>query len=258
MKIAACIYGREGTFEKGEIKYVEGSAADIALLPKEDFFKLFRLYETREFEMVSANKFVWGDYDISKEGYDAGSLKKYVKLVGDRLSALGCPKVVLGSGRARRLDRQYGIKKGRAQFFEFLDFSCDVLAKYDMNVVIEPLNSKETNFINTVPDGYNVSLKSGKDNCGVLCDYFHFTEENEPFSDIVSSKDRLMHIHIAHPGDRNVPLPEDGHDYSPFFKTLSEAGYDGHVSIEARKSGREDLLRSMAHLQKYADKYKKA
>ena len=124
--------------------------------------------------------------------------------------------------------------------------------KYGIKVVIEPLNSKETNFINTVPEGYSVCKASDKTNCFVLCDYFHFTEENEPFSDIERSKDRLAHVHIAHPGDRNVPLPEDGHDYTPFFNELKDAGYNSFISIEARKCDRETLMRSISHLEKYA------
>lgn len=252
MDISVCMKAsRVPEFEKGDLRYIEIAAVDVALSEKDDFADLFKSIEQKEFEVISSYQFVYGDFDVCKGGYDRDYLQKYVTTVGDRLSALGCPKVVFGSGKARSLDPEYGVEKGLSQFYDFLSISCDTLARYGMTVVIEPLRSSETNFINRVNEGYDVAVKSGRDNCAVLCDYFHFTEEKEPLKDLEYAKDRLAHFHIAHPGDRDVPLPEDGYDYSVLFGKLKKIGYDGFVSIEGKRRDPETMKRSIAHLYSY-------
>lgn len=103
-----------------------------------------------------------------------------------------------------------------------------------MTIVIESLRSGETNNINTVKEGAEFVRTVNRENVRLLCDLYHFTSENESFSEIVENADILKHFHIAAPEYRIYPSMNDKYDYMPFVSSLKNIGYTGLISIEGR------------------------
>lgn len=238
-------------FEKGLVENFELACSAFCALEKEEFDRSAREIEKKEFKIISANGFIPPEYAICKDGYDLDALKKYVGKAIERMSYFACPKIVFGSGKARALEEGYGIEKGKNQFFEFLETACEMTDKAGMKLVMEPLNSGETNFLTTVKEGYDVAMMSGAKNCGVLCDFYHFSLEKEPLEDLEYAKDRLWHIHIACPDNRVPPKEGDGTDYAPFFNKLKEIGYDSVVTLESKWRGAEEAANSIEYLKKF-------
>ena len=72
-----------------------------------------------------------------------------------------------------------------------------VAARYRVTVVIEPLNSRETNLINSVSEGASIVERVNHKNIRLLCDLFHMTADGEPPQAIVDAGKHIRHCHIA-------------------------------------------------------------
>ncbi|MCB0063673.1 MAG: hypothetical protein KDE19_16235, partial [Caldilineaceae bacterium] len=97
---------------------------------------------------------------------------------------------------------------------------------------IEPLNRRESNIINSVPEGAALADRVDRASIRALADFYHMEEENEPLSNIVACKAQLAHVHVAD-SDRRAP-GTGSYPYAEFVQQLRAADYDGMVSIECR------------------------
>ena len=125
-------------------------------------------------------------------------------------------------------------------------------------LAIEPINSRETNFLTTVRDAadYVRKLRDGKvdidfsvveneipeagsgitadvfSNVGVIADFYHMRMDEEPMDDVLYAGDLIYDTHIARNGDRAYPQKADEDLYREFVDDLRKIDYDGVVSIE--------------------------
>ena len=250
MKIGVCVgTDRYETAAKAGVRYIDVNTTNLTNLTDQEFKESAVKIKDFSFEVVGSHCFLPGEYTLGTEEYHFPKLMEYAKKVASRLAEVGCPIAVFGSGGSRNLHPEYGIEKGKQQFMEFIGGVSEILNSYRIRLVLEPLNQKETNFITTVKEGYTLASQIQKENCGVLCDYYHLTAENEPLSILYEAKSRLWHCHIASPGTRKAPLPDDGHDYLPFFQTLHSIGYSGAVSVEGGWNTPENIASSLAYLE---------
>ena len=114
----------------------------------------------------------------------------------------------------------------------FLQITADAADANDITIVIEPLNTKESNVLNSVAEGVKLAQDVNRTSIRVLADFYHMDEENEPLDDLVQYADWLEHIHVADTGRR---APGTGsYPYTEFVQKLHQSGYDGLVSIECR------------------------
>ncbi len=164
---------------------------------------------------------------------DFNLLEKYIISAVNRMSTLGGKLAVFGSAGARTIPPGFDYKTAISQITDFVTMMLSYADKFSLEVVIEPLNRKETNVFTTlkeVLEYMNNSLPNSKVNA--LVDFYHFMQENEKVDTIVSAGKRLKHVHIndsdrTYPGNGNFPYPE-------FFKSLKQIGYDNRLSIESR------------------------
>jgi sugar phosphate isomerase/epimerase len=103
---------------------------------------------------------------------------------------------------------------------------------FGITIVLEPLNSKESNFITTTGEALDLVRELSLDNVKLLVDYYHMRMENEKASVIEKAGKDLRHTHIASKDRRLFPKPEDAEDYGEFFTLLKTIGYNGRVSVE--------------------------
>src|SRR5690606_21284794 len=100
----------------------------------------------------------------------------------------------------------------------------------DITIVIEPLNRKESNIINSVLEAMEIAKKVNRKSIKVLADFYHMEEENEPLKNIAIAREYIKHIHVADTGRYS---PGTGiYPYEQFTKYVEMANYNGRISIE--------------------------
>jgi sugar phosphate isomerase/epimerase len=166
-----------------------------------------------------------------------------------RAELLGIPYIVFGSGGARRVPDGFDKQEATAQFIAFCKQLAPVAEKYHVTVLVEPLNTGETNLINSLAEGAQIVEAVNQPNIRMVCDIYHMLRDNEPASEIVKYIQYIRHCHIAEKEDRTSPgVKKD--DFSAYFNALKEAKYKGCVSIECHwKDLNNELKPALEYLQ---------
>ena len=237
-------------FKKCGFQYLESNISQIVSMEEKEFQEALSQIRELHFPVKAANCFLPGDWPVAHGERDLEKDQAYLEKAAKRLSALGCGVAVLGSGGARGLSAEYGLEKGKEQFLSFYRLALEVFAPYNLFIAIEPLRKTECNWLNTIGETLSYIEGMPQKNRGVICDFYHLAQENEPLSILKTASPLLRHCHIAHPVSRLAPLPQDGGDYEEDFRFLLSISYTGCVSLEANWQNSETILKeSAAYLQ---------
>jgi sugar phosphate isomerase/epimerase len=182
--------------------------------------------------ILAANMLVPAALKICGPAVDSANLGAYIKRVVARAQAVGIKTLVFGSGGARAVPDGFDRSKARAQILDFMRMVADLAAGAGITLVAEPLNSKESNIINTVAEAITYVQAVNHPRVKCLVDSFHFWKENEPLENVVKAGPWLWHVHVADKS-RVPPGQSDGADYRPFFHALKAGSYAGPISVEA-------------------------
>jgi sugar phosphate isomerase/epimerase len=145
-----------------------------------------------------------------------------------------------------------GIEEGEepeVAIGRFIDGIRDVgdhAATTGIDLVIEPVNRYELNFVNSVlPDGIAIVDRVDHPNVKLMPDSFHMNiEDAHPEESILAAGSRVGYVQVA---DSNRWAPGQGHiDFRPFFEALSAIGYDDWVSVEMLPFPSPDLAAEQA------------
>lgn len=167
---------------------------------------------------------------------------------------LGGAVMVLGSPKQR--SRMPGVKL--AQCFDYaveVFRPClDHAAKRGVTLAIEPLTSKETDFLTCAADGVELVERLNHPAFRLHLDVKAMSAEYKPIPQIIrESAKHLAHFHV---NDPNLLGPGMGEvKYEPIIEALREVGYDGWLSVEAFdfKPGAEKIARqSIEYLREVA------
>jgi len=144
---------------------------------------------------------------------------------------LGVKTMVFGSGAARKVPEGVSRETAFADLRELV-VQMDVVAqKHGVVVAVEPLNTEETNIINSFNEG--VELSRGLSHVGTMVDNYHVAAEGQDFFDITKNPDAMRHLHIALPEGRMVPrIQDDKTSYTDFVNAVKQIGYNGMISVE--------------------------
>jgi sugar phosphate isomerase/epimerase len=170
------------------------------------------------------------DARIVGDAVDESRNRRYFDRVVALLTQAGAKVVVLGSGWTRNVPDGWDVARAEAQFLQTLSWCADALRGSGTTLVIEPLNRKESNLVNSVADGVRLAQALNRPEVRGLADFYHMDEEHEPLSTLTDNAEWLGHIHLADTGRMN---PGTGrYDYDTFFGNLKRAGYRGLMSAE--------------------------
>ena len=181
----------------------------------------------------SYNGFFPSDLPIVGERRNLSDITDYADELLAKAHELGGQIAVLGSGDARRIPEGSDLKKAEDDFLILLDQLGNVARRHGIRIVLEPLRAVETNFINTVEEGWTLVHKLGHPQVGIMCDLFHMVENGEDLTVLRKTGADLWHVHVSNPLTRHCVGVQDDYDYSRFFHILKEVGYDSRISIEA-------------------------
>ena len=186
------------------------------------------------------------DADIRRE--TAGYFVELVGLCAD----LGGKVMVIGSPIQRNL--LPGVRRDQAMGHAAEVFTpcLESAAKRSVTLAIEPLSTRETDFLMCASDAVELIERIGHPNFRLQLDVKAMSYEYKPIPQIIrESAKYLAHFHV---NDPNLLGPGMGEiDYEPIIAALHAAGYDGWLSVEAFdiQCGAERIAKaSLEYLQK--------
>ena len=122
--------------------------------------------------------------------------------------------------------------RAKERIFNFLRFCNKVGDAYGIMTLIEPLNKKETNVINTVAVGAEWVREADLPNVRLLGDLFHMAMEDEDPAVLVENADIITHLHAAEAPDRAYPGKHRSEYLIRAGQLLRDARLQKEVSIE--------------------------
>lgn len=205
----------------------------ISLMPeeKEEVFKtILEKYQASPLPIEAFNILLPSDLKIVGDKVDNQRVKDYLKSALERVCRIGADTIVFGSGGARSFPKGLSKEKGREQMAAFLSTVSDMADQLSLTIVIEPLNKKESNIINSISEAVAWSKEFNQKSLKTLADFYHMEEEKEPLTNFYEYRDFIQHIHVA---DTNRLAPGTGmYPYPEFVRNIHKANYDGRISIE--------------------------
>ncbi len=215
--------------------YVELNTAEIALLTDEEFEQAYNMVRQVGLDVPVTNVFVPGHIKLVGPEINFEQQNDYLRVAYERLQRLGVEFIVFGSAGARRIPDGFSRDQAWDQLVEFSHRAAEMAVEYDLIILIESLRQEETNFINSVAEGFELVQEVDHPNFQVMIDFYHVAIENEDPDIVLEVADYLHHLHMANPEGRVFPFEWDEHAfYEAFFRNLREIGYDKRISIEAR------------------------
>ncbi len=233
MKIGYCGKADDLLNFSGDVMdYIEVSLTDLKSASPEQIKDFKKKSNTSGIPIEAANCFFPRDMRLCGEGCKIDAIKEYCKEVLSKGAELGVMLAVVGSGKARETSAEESYTDCFKQFGENLCIIADMAQDNGIQIVLEPLNTMETNVINNISDGAALVRSLNHPNLFLLADLFHMAKENDPYQGIVDNRDVLKHFHIANGDTRRFPIDGDEFDYTPFKEHVLKAGYDGRISVE--------------------------
>lgn len=180
-------------------------------------------------------------------GRDWEAIGQYMQRVADRSAKLGIRRVIFGSGKARMRPTDVPVGVAAEQLAAFCAMAGEMLAAHDILLIIEHLNRKESNTINTLAQELELIERTSHSHVAGLVDSYHFALEGENEDAILNLGDYLRHVHVAEPAGRLAPGSlgdsPDAYDFESFFCVLRKLGYDERISVEAQFPEPADVSR---------------
>jgi len=186
------------------------------------------------------------DKQIISPEFSLNDYRGHIEIGAERAAELGARFCNFGNGKTRSLPKDAAagcgaspeeINAARGKICEVIKFICDVNAKYNITVLLEPLSPVVSNFILSVPEAVALADELGVLNLKPFIDLRWFVDEKRPYNEIVKYADQIRHIHIDNPTtpfpERPIPRLSDNFNYVPFIETLKKICYKGIISCEA-------------------------
>ena len=180
------------------------------------------------------------DRQIISTDFSIEDYREHLELGAQRAEELGVRYCNFGNGKTRSLpvDAAPGaIKAAREKICETIRLVCEINAKHNITVLLEPLSPVVSNFILSIPEAIELAQELGVKNMKPFVDLRWFVDEKRPYDEIVKYADQIQHIHIDNPitpfPERPIPRLTDNFNYTPFIEMLKEICYKGIISCEA-------------------------
>jgi len=162
---------------------------------------------------------------------DTDGIEAYLKKMLLLAAELGVETLVFGNGGARKIPEGVSCESVFANLRTIVEMMEVHAEKAGITICVEPLNSTETNIINSY--GEAVALTTGLTYVTTMIDSYHVAMDAQNFDDVVNTPEKLRHLHTAYPIGRMVPSSGDDMTlYADFVKTVKRLSYNDKISIE--------------------------
>ena len=139
--------------------------------------------------------------------------------------------VIIGGIRGKFTGVESDRAHQRQRALEALRACAEKAVEWEVQLLIEPINRYETNFINTAEEAVRFTEEAGHPEIKLLLDTFHMNmEEADIPATLKRYADRIGYIHFA---DSNRYAPGLGHfPFDQVMATLLEIDYQGVITAE--------------------------
>lgn len=192
-----------------------------------------------------------GLYLTSPEPLVREATAEYLKLLARVCARLGGRVLVFGSPFQRSLLPGVTTEQAMRYAAEVFRSAMPVFEEYDVQLCMEPLTPKETDFINTCAQAVELMKMVGSPAMRLHQDVKAMLgAESQSIPELIHQyHDICGHFHV---NDSNLLGPGMGEtDYHPIFQALLESGYDGWISVEVfdYKPGAQNIaVQSMKYM----------
>lgn len=204
------------------------------LAPLEDetvFQAKLALLKESKLPVEACNSFLPGNLKCVGPAPLHDDILKFAETAFRRAEMAGVKTIVFGSGGARAIPAGFSKDEAKNQFIALSKKLAPVAEKYNVVISLEPLNTGECNFINSVAEGGEIVEAVNHKNFRLLADFYHMLREKETPSNLTKYGHLLYHTHIAENVGRTAP-GVNKEDFTPYFKALMDSGYKGRMAIE--------------------------
>lgn len=215
--------------------FIEESVGGFLMPTKseEEFDEMLQQARNAAIPVKVCNSFIPGN--MKSVGPDAvhPEILKYMETAFRRAQKSGVEYIVFGSGGSRAIPEGFSRDEARLQFIDLCSQMAPLAGKYDVVVVLEPLNTLECNFINSVLQGGEIVEEVNHPNFRLLADVYHMLMDGEGPESIEKYGHFIQHTHIAEKEGRAAPGTHNEY-FTAYFTALKNVGYKGMMSIECR------------------------
>ncbi|OHD81773.1 MAG: hypothetical protein A3J97_11365 [Spirochaetes bacterium RIFOXYC1_FULL_54_7] len=171
---------------------------------------------------------------ITEQGFNTYHWTEYLGAALKRLSILGCRTLVWGDGRSRLLPVEGDVSTAKEHFYQFMFLLCGMAENFGIEVCLEPLGPRRTNFINSLDEMKECVSLIDRSNLSMLISPRDLHETGTGMTMLQDAGNRIRHVHVENPTSPEAsipPDPSDGQDYLSFFNILRRLDYSGVISL---------------------------
>ena len=152
------------------------------------------------------------DVRVTERGFNLYAWLEHLKNALQQLSELGCRKLTWSDGRARLLPLEGDQAGAKEQAMQFLYMLCEAAAVRGMVVLVEPLGSRRTNFLNTLDELRGILPLVGKENLAATISLRELEAISLSTAAFPSYGRLIQHVHMENPllSDRARVCPRAG------------------------------------------------
>ena len=227
----------KGEFEQVLKKMVKWGYHGIELMVKNPrefnqakLVKLTRMYNL-EVPVICTGE-VYGEDGLSFMDVDETIRKLAIQRTKEIIEFAAYFKAQVNIGRLRghfteEVERDRQLDYALFGFDEAITYA----EKHNVRIILEPIASKITNFINTTNEGIQFVQKINRGNFGLMLDLFHMNiEDSSIYASIIEARKYVSHIHVC---DNNRQAPGWGHlNFPEIIQVLRAIKYNGFLSAE--------------------------
>ena len=205
------------------------SSEEINVKELKELLNHFKL----EIPVISTGR-VFAEYNVSLSHQKTEIRERAIELMRSLIDIASEFNAKVNMGRIRGIIDGEEREAVEERFIETTSILLSYAREKRVELILEPINRYETDFINTLQEGLDLIEKFngfGFNNIGLMPDLFHMNiEERNIIESLKMAKDKISYIHFA---DSNRYAPGQGHlDFRSIINTLKDIGYDGYVTLE--------------------------
>jgi sugar phosphate isomerase/epimerase len=210
-------------------------AARIGDVPREQLRAMRRQGEACGVEVIGLHWLLAKTEGLHLTTADAAvrrATADYLVELGEACAELGGTLMVFGSPFQRSLEPGMSREQAMENAAEVFRSCLPRIAGRGVEICMEPLTPKETDFVNTCAEAVELIDRVGEPNFTLHQDVKAMlgAEREDVPTLIAKYAEHTVHFHA---NDTNLLGPGMGEtDYVPIFRALRASGYDGWVSVE--------------------------
>lgn len=172
---------------------------------------------------------------VTEKGFNIYVWSEYLKKALERVGVLGGSKVVWSDGRSRILPLEGEVEAAKRQALQFLFMLGELAETNGIDVLVEPLDPRRTNFLTTMQEVREFLDLVGRSNLSSLISLRDLDAIGFDETAFERHAQMISHVYMENPlspaGTRLCPRAADGGDYRTFLGRLSKIAYSGTITL---------------------------